>query len=575
MALIPMLSTYIHAVLLEVFPDLPKDYTLDLAISKRPEFGDYQLNDAMKLAKILKKSPRDIAANIVDAIHLNVKLKKIVDLVEVKGPGFINIFLKNSWIQTVLNQAVDNHFKPQDSISDSPMIVDFSSPNIAKQMHVGHLRSTIIGDSLSRVFEYFGVDVKRLNHIGDWGTSFGMLIAYLKSENIPDQELKEASLDELESWYKLSRERFTNDPAFKKASQLEVVNLQAREENALKLWRIICEISEKAYKEIYDLLDIDIEDRGESFYNPFLAGIVDKLESKGLLEDSDGAKCVFLDGFKNREGEPLPLIVQKSDGGYNYATTDLAAIEYRANEDRAKRVLYVTDSGQATHFAMVFQAASKADLYDPSSVRLDHVPFGLVLRDDGKKFRTREGETTRLIDLLNEAVSRALKVVEERSSHLSEDQKNKLAHVLGLGSIKYADLSNNRVQNYVFSFDKMLQFEGNTLPYLMYSFVRTQGILRQKSIDTIAIEIVEASERALALHLIRFEDVLLEITNDLLLNRLAEYLYELSQLFNAFFRDCRVIGSDKESERLSLVTAAADVFKRSLNLLGIETIDYM
>lgn len=576
MALIDHLSQAIETIFYQLYTDLPKGYSLDLALSKRVEFGDYQLNDAMKLAKVLCKPPRVIAQEIVEALEKDTHFQSIVSKVEVKGPGFINIFLDEKWLQEKINHAEGSNINRLNAHLLSPMIIDFSSPNIAKQMHVGHLRSTVIGDALSRIFEYLGVEVKRLNHIGDWGTSFGMLIAFLKKEKMSEDQLQEASLEELESWYKQARQHFQSDEAFKKASQLEVVQLQSKEPQAYKLWEIICKISEKAYREIYSLLDIKIEDRGESFYNPFLYKVVQYLRDKEMVVNSDGAECIFLEGFANRDGDPLPLIVQKSDGGFNYATTDLAAVEYRCNEDKAKRILYVTDSGQSTHFQMVFKAAEKAGLYDPGQVSLEHVPFGLVLREDGKKFRTREGETTRLIDLLNEAIKRASIVVERHSADLDEAQKKHLSKVLGLGSIKYADLSNNRTQNYTFSFDRMLQFEGNTLPYLMYSFVRTQGILRQKEKETVvSISIQEPTERALVIHLLRFEDVLMDISMDLLVNRLAEYLYDLSQLFNSFFRDCRVIGSDQESSRLALVSKAAATLKKGLNLLGIETVEFM
>ena len=360
----------------------------DVVKVKDNAFGDYQCNSAMKLAKLLKKSPKDVASAIVSVMQENGIVQEILGGIEIAGPGFINMRLKPEylahWLQT---EMATNEVVQKEPIKQR-VIVDFSSPNIAKEMHVGHLRSTIIGDCLSKVFEALGNDVLRLNHVGDWGTAFGMLIANIKSiPGYSKEAVSNYTLADLMRLYKESKARFDVDELFRKQSQLEVVKLQGGDEEALSIWKIICEISERAYQEIYELLDVSIAVRGESFYNKMLPGIVEELTVKGHVVVSDGAKCVFLEGFTNREGNPLPLMLQKSDGGYNYDTTDMAAIAQRVREEKADRIIYVTDSGQAIHFQMIFAAAQKAGIFDPVNVRVDHVPFGLVLGQDGKKFR--------------------------------------------------------------------------------------------------------------------------------------------------------------------------------------------
>lgn len=386
------------------FPELNDTYSqyVEVAQSTQPQFGHYQCNSAMKLAKVLQKPPRAIANDIVGHLNELQAETPIISKIEIAGPGFINITLSDAFLQSSLNTIKGD---PRVGVSKTShpekVIIDFSSPNTAKEMHVGHLRSTIIGDCLARVLEFQGNDVLRLNHIGDWGTAFGMLIAYLKRTHphiITGEE--PTDLTHLVKWYKESKLLFDSDAEFKTASQQEVVKLQGGDAEARRAWEIICEISRKAYQEIYDLLDIHLKERGESFYNPFLPGIVAELEQKGMVEISDGAKCIFLEGFKNREGDSLPLMVQKSDGGYNYDTTDMAAIKHRIDVEKGTRLIYVTDSGQATHFDMIFKAAEKAGYLDPKKVRTEHVPFGLVLGEDGKKFRTRSGSTERLMDLL-------------------------------------------------------------------------------------------------------------------------------------------------------------------------------
>jgi arginyl-tRNA synthetase len=552
----------------------------EVTASTQEKFGHYQYNTAMKLTKWLKLPPRQIAEKIVASLD---RRDGIIDKLEIAGPGFINVTLNPIFLSQETDILLrDSHLGIDLPLMTQRIIIDFSSPNVAKEMHVGHLRSTIIGDCLARLFEFLGYDVIRHNHIGDWGTAFGMLIAYMKDE-VP-RVLKgeeKTDLTHLVTWYKASKKRFDEDPNFKRRAQLEVVALQQGQASTRHAWELICEISRKAYQEIYDLLNVRLVERGESYYNPYLAEIVADLENKGLVQLSQGAKCIFLEGFQNRDGEPLPLMVQKSDGGYNYDTTDMATIYHRINIERGDRLIYVTDAGQATHFQMIFKAAEKAGYFDPDKVRVDHVPFGLVLGSDGKKFRTRSGETERLIDLLQAAIDYANQILQERNPEMEEEERQRLAQALGLGAIKYADLSNHRMSDYTFSYDRMLRFEGNTAAFLMYAYVRVAGIKRKVNIDPYAllesthIHLVHPSEIDLGLHLLRFQEALHLVANDLLPNRLTDYLYLLAEKFNAFFRDCRVEGSPQQNERLLLCEATARVLKQGLHILGVETVERM
>jgi arginyl-tRNA synthetase len=563
------------------FPELSSDplFTIEITQSTQEKFGHYQFNSAMRLAKALKLAPRMIAEKIIEKVDKDT----LIESMEIAGPGFVNITLDNRYItQFVAAIQADTHLAIDLPKNPQRVVIDFSSPNIAKELHVGHLRSTVIGDCLSRLFEFLGHDVLRLNHIGDWGTSFGMLIAYLKDEEpkVLTGE-KETDLTHLVNWYRASKQRFDADEEFKRQSQQEVSTLQSGDPESIKAWKIICDISEKAYREIYDLLDVTINDRGESFYNPMLPGVINDLEAQNLITISDGAKCIFLEGFKNREGDPLPFMVQKSDGGYNYATTDLAAMKQRTQEEKADRIIVITDAGQSTHFQMLVQAAEKVGYLNPDKVEFDHVTFGLVLGPDGKKYKTRSGETEKLIDLITQAVDRAETIIKERTPDMAEDERKVLAKALGIGAIKYADLSCHRTGDYTFSYDRMLRFEGNTAAYLMYSYVRIAGIKRRIGADiheiknTATIKFVHPSEVALGLHLCRFGEALQQVSDELLPSRLTEYLYGLADKFNAFFRDCHVKGTPEQDSRLLLCEVVAETMKQGLHLLGVETVDRM
>lgn len=568
----------------KAFPELDEAIAIEITQSTQDKFGHYQCNSAMKLSKLVKENPRQTAEKIVSQLDkASASGQLMISHVEIAGPGFINVTIDPNFIGNATDTLLrDPHFGIELPKKKQKIIVEFSSPNVAKEMHVGHLRSTIIGDSIARLFEFLGHDVLRLNHIGDWGTSFGMLIAYMKDQ-APDVVAGKETTDltHLGAWYKAAKHRFDTNPDFKLTSQQEVVLLQSGDPEALKAWHIICDISRKAYQEIYDILDTKLIERGESYYNPWLPEVVADLETKGLIKVSDGAKCVFLEGFQNREGEPLPLMVQKSDGGYNYDTTDMAAVRQRVLQEKADRIICVVDAGQSLHFQMINKTAEIAGYFDPAKVRVDHVAFGLVLGQDGKKFRTRSGETEKLIDLLKTAQAESEKILVERSPDMNSNERKQLAHTIGINAVKYADLSCNRIHDYMFSYERMLKFEGNTAAFLMYAYVRVAGIKRhlKADVDQVKknhkIKISHPSEVGLALHLLRFGEALEFLTNDLMPNRLADYLYTLAEKFNAFFRDCRVEGSPEQNERLLLCEAVARVMKQGMEILGLKTVDKM
>ncbi len=555
-----------------------QDVQPEITPSTQPQFGHYQCNNALKLAKELKKNPREVAQKIIDAWSPDPAM---ISQMEIAGPGFINIFLTPEFLSSEITQVLhDPRLGVPLPFPKQRIIVEFSSPNIAKELHVGHLRSTIIGDSLARIFEFLGHDVLRLNHIGDWGTQFGMLITYMR-DHVPEvlEGKKQTDLVSLMQWYRASKKCFDEDPEFKKRSQLQVVKLQGGDEVSLAAWTMICDISRAAFQEIYNLLDIKLTERGESFYNPFLPEIVADLEKRELITLSNGAKCIYLEGFVGRDDTPLPMIIQKSDGGYNYDTTDMAALRQRIEVEKADRIIYVTDAGQSLHFQMLFKAAEKAGYLDPRKVRVDHVPFGVVLGADGTKFKTRSGDTEKLIDLLFEAVKQAKAILHERLPELSEKELNHTAEVLGIDAVKYADLSSHRIKDYMFSYERMLRFEGNTAAFLLYAYVRIQSIKRKvgKEISSIKNPIIleHPTEIDLALHLRRFGETLQTVAEELLPNRLAEYLYTLAEKFHAFFRDCRVEGTPQEDSRLLLCEAAGRILRQGLQILGLKTLNKM
>jgi arginyl-tRNA synthetase len=557
-----------------------------LAATNNPKFGDYQANLAMSLAKPLKQKPRDIASQIVEELDVS----DLCEPPEIAGPGFINLRLKSEYLEAQLQQIKSD---PRLGVAkvDNPqrVIVDYPSPNIAKEMHVGHLRPAVIGECFARILEFLGHDVLKISHVGDWGTPFGMLIAYLK-EAYPDalQQAGSLELGELSTFYREAKKRFDADPDFQTAARKAVVQLQAGDPETLKAWEIVCDLSKRSYRKIYDLLGVaeDIIDRGESFYNPFLPGVVKDLDEAGLLVEDEGAQCVFLEGFTNKEGKPLPMIIQKTGGGYNYATTDLAAIRYRINEDQADRIIYTTDAGQTNHFTQVFQIARRAG-WVPEDIDLVYAPFGLVLSEEGKRLKTRSGESTPLKELLAEAISHARADLEKRIQEEGRDESEafiqNVAEKVGIGAIKYADLSQNRTSNYIFSYDKMLALQGNTAPYMLYAYVRVQGISRKGGIDfehlpaKAKVHLEDETEFALAKHLLQLDEVLDEVAVELFPNRLCQYLFELSQKFNQFYDRCSVLQAEEpqRTSRLILCDLTARTLKLGLSLLGIKVLERM
>ncbi|MCL1474845.1 arginine--tRNA ligase [Argonema antarcticum] len=578
------LKTKFEQALIAAFGPGCAGVDLMLVSASNPKFGDYQSNSALSLSKQLGQPPRAIAEKIVQYFD-------ITDICEppvVAGPGFINFTLKPSYLEAQLNAIqADPRLGIAPTKSPQRVVVDFSSPNIAKEMHVGHLRSTIIGDCIARILEFEGHDVLRLNHVGDWGTQFGMLIAYLRE--VCPQALTTANavdLGDLVSFYRKAKQRFDEDERFQEIARQEVVKLQAGAEDSRRAWQLLCEQSRREFQAIYDMLDVQLIERGESFYNPLLPAVAEDLDKQGLLVENAGAKCVFLEGFTNKAGDTLPLIVKKSDGGYNYATTDLAALRYRIQQDGALRIIYVTDTGQTNHFAQFFQVARRAG-WIPDQVELVHVPFGLVQGEDGKKLKTRSGETVRLRDLLDEAIDRSRADLEarlkEEGRSETEEFIDHVAKVVGISAVKYADLSQNRTSNYIFSYDKMLALQGNTAPYLLYAYVRIQGISRKGDIDLekfgtdAKILLHEEEELVLAKHLVQLSEILGNVEQDLLPNRLCEYLYELSKKFNQFYDKWEVLKSEEpvRTSRLILCDLTAKTLKLGLSLLGIQVLERM
>jgi len=541
----------------------------DIVISDatKPEFGDYQFNGVMKLAKILKQNPRQIASNVVEHIDTTGMVSKV----EVAGPGFINIWLSDAWLSSQANAIVDDERVGVGYVNEAKkVVIDYSGPNMAKQMHVGHLRSSIIGDTLATLLEFLGDDVLRQNHIGDWGTQFGMLIAYLEEQGADGNTTE---LKDLEQFYKDAKVRFDQSEAFANKAREYVVKIQSGDKHCLTLWQSFIDASLGHCEEVYEKLGVNLtrdDVRAESFYNPQLPKVITTLQEKNLSTKSDGAECVFLDGAE------IPVIVQKSDGGYLYATTDLAALEFRSQELNADRICYVVDARQAGHFKQVFTIAKKAGMVD-EKVALEHIGFGTMMDKGGKPFKTRDGGVIKLIDLLDEAVVKAKASIKERDGH-SEEELNNIANVVGIGAVKYADLSISRESNYIFSWDKMLSFEGNTALYMQYAYARIQSILRKHNAEIKGdIIINDETEHRLALMLLKFEDTLIKASIDATPHTITSYLYDVVTLFMKFYELNPILKGGIEEEvkmsRLQLAKLTASVIKKSLDILGIKVVD--
>jgi arginyl-tRNA synthetase len=548
-----------------------------IAASQNAAFGDYQCNAAMGLAKRAaeatggKPNPRATAEKIIAALQLGDMAQEV----SIAGPGFINVRLNPDWVSQQLAGASDERLGIEPAPAPLRTVVDYSGPNVAKQMHVGHLRSTIIGDAIARVLEFQGHEVIRQNHIGDWGTQFGMLIAHLRSLGGGTQH----HIEDLEDFYRQAKERFDNEPAFQDEARATVVRLQGGGDEELRLWRVIVDETRLHYQPVYERLGVGLRqqhERGESFYNPLLPAVVRDLQQAGVARPSEGAIAIFSDQFG------APLLIEKTGGGYLYATTDLAAIRYRTTELGARRLIYVHDSRQAQHFAQVFDAAKRAGWAD--GVSLEFAPFGTMLGNDGKPFKTRSGGTVKLKDLLDEAEQRAFTLVSEKNADMPDDQRRAIARSVGIGAVKYADLSKDRTGDYVFSWDKMLSLEGNTGPYLQYVYTRVRSIFRKAENDGISAEVANAAlllqaphEVALAKHLLRLGEILEVTGRELKPHHLCAYLFDLAGAFSAFYENCPVLQSEPalRASRLRLAQTTARAMQLGLSLLGIDVLEQM
>ncbi|HDL1261837.1 TPA: arginine--tRNA ligase [Mannheimia haemolytica] len=545
--------------------------------SGKPEFGDYQANGAMGAAKKLGMNPREFAQKILE----NADLNGIADKLEIAGPGFINIFLNPEWLAENTNsslQAVNFGIK---TANPQTIVIDYSSPNVAKEMHVGHLRSTIIGDAVVHTLAFLGNNVIRANHVGDWGTQFGMLIAYL--EKMENEHASEMELSDLEAFYRAAKEHYDSDEAFAEKARNYVVKLQSGDKYCLTMWKKLVDITMHHNQENYNRLNVTLTEKdvmGESLYNPMLPEIVADLKAKGLAVEDDGALVVFLDEFKNKDGDPMGVIVQKKDGGFLYTTTDIAAAKYRYETLKADRALVFSDSRQAQHMQQAWLITRKAG-YVPDSFSLEHPFFGMMLGKDGKPFKTRSGGTVKLKDLLDEAVERADKLIAERSTELTAEEKAAVVEAVAIGSVKYSDLSKNRTTDYVFDWDNMLTFEGNTAPYMQYAYTRIRSIFARANIDENAlsgsIQLNEPKERALAVKLLQFEEALNGVAKEGMPHILCQYLYELAGSFSSFYEACPILNAEEttKNSRLKLAALTAKTLKQGLDLLGIKTVEKM
>lgn len=557
----------------------PADCEPQVRQSAKVQFGDYQANGVMAVAKKLGMAPRQLAEQVLSHLDLN----GIANKVEIAGPGFINIFLDPAFLADNVNRALQSErlgvMKPQ----AQTIVVDYSAPNVAKEMHVGHLRSTIIGDASVRTLEFLGHKVIRANHVGDWGTQFGMLIAYLEKQQ--QENAGEMALADLEGFYREAKKHYDEDEAFAERARSYVVKLQGGDQYFLQMWRKLVDITMSQNQITYDRLNVTLtrdDVMGESLYNPMLPGIVADLKAKGLAVESEGATVVFLDEYKNKEGEPMGVIIQKKDGGYLYTTTDIACAKYRYETLHADRVLYYIDSRQHQHLMQAWTIVRKAG-YVPDSVPLEHHMFGMMLGKDGKPFKTRAGGTVKLADLLDEALERARRLVAEKNPDMSADELENLAKVVGIGAVKYADLSKNRTTDYVFDWDNMLAFEGNTAPYMQYAYTRVLSVFRKAGIDENAMNdapvvIAEDREAQLAARLLQFEETLSVVAREGTPHVMCAYLYDLAGLFSGFYEHCPILSAESEetrNSRLKLALLTAKTLKLGLDTLGIETVERM
>ena len=551
--------------------------TIQVENTRDKTHGDFASNVAMMLAKPAGMKPRDLAQKLIDALPQDASVSKV----EIAGPGFLNFFQNSEALAQRLDAALaDAHLGAGKTGPAQRVVVDLSSPNLAKEMHVGHLRSTIIGDAVARVLEFLGDEVIRQNHVGDWGTQFGMLLAYLEE----NPGAAESELSDLEQFYRAAKQRFDESATFAEHARALVVKLQAGDSECLRLWRRFNEISLSHCQKVYDRLNVKLtpnDVKGESAYNADLADIVASLQALGLLSLSNGAQCVFLEEFKNAEGNPLPVIVQKAGGGYLYATTDLASMRYRSQQLHADRALYFVDQRQALHFQMAFEVARRAGFVS-AEMQLEHMGFGTMNGADGRPFKTRDGGTVKLVDLLDEAEQRAYSLVKGKNPDLEEAELRQIARAVGIGAVKYADLFKHRTSDYSFNFEQMLSFEGNTAPYLLYAYTRVASIFRKlgTGIDDLSgsIRLETDQEQALGAKLAQFSEVLNGVGEKGVPHLLCSYLYDLAGLFSSFYEHCPILSVEDETikrSRLRLAALTGKTLKQGLELLGLETLERM
>ncbi|ECZ9310743.1 arginine--tRNA ligase [Salmonella enterica subsp. enterica serovar Newport] len=557
----------------------PADCEPQVRQSAKVQFGDYQANGMMAVAKKLGMAPRQLAEQVLT--HLD--LSGIASKVEIAGPGFINIFLEPAFLAEQVQQALASDRLGVSQPTRQTIVVDYSAPNVAKEMHVGHLRSTIIGDAAVRTLEFLGHHVIRANHVGDWGTQFGMLIAWLEKQQ--QENAGDMALADLEGFYRDAKKHYDEDEAFAERARNYVVKLQSGDTYFREMWRKLVDITMTQNQITYDRLNVTLtrdDVMGESLYNPMLPGIVADLKAKGLAVESEGATVVFLDEFKNKEGDPMGVIIQKKDGGYLYTTTDIACAKYRYETLHADRVLYYIDSRQHQHLMQAWTIVRKAG-YVPNSVPLEHHMFGMMLGKDGKPFKTRAGGTVKLADLLDEALERARRLVAEKNPDMPADELEKLANAVGIGAVKYADLSKNRTTDYIFDWDNMLAFEGNTAPYMQYAYTRVLSVFRKADIDEQALAsapviISEDREAQLAARLLQFEETLTVVAREGTPHVMCAYLYDVAGLFSGFYEHCPILSAENDAvrnSRLKLAQLTAKTLKLGLDTLGIETVERM
>ncbi|MCK8831084.1 arginine--tRNA ligase [Haemophilus influenzae] len=547
--------------------------------SGKPQFGDYQANGIMAAAKKLGLNPREFAQKVLD----NLQLSDIAEKLEIAGPGFINIFLNPTWLTTEISAALSHKNLGIQATNKQTVVIDYSSPNVAKEMHVGHLRSTIIGDAVARTLEFLGHNVIRANHVGDWGTQFGMLIAYL--EKMQHEHASEMELQDLEAFYREAKKHYDEDEIFAEKARNYVVKLQSGDEYCRTMWKRLVDITMQQNQHNYARLNVTLTEKdvmGESLYNPMLPSIVEDLKKQGLAVENDGALVVYLDEFKNKEGDPMGVIVQKKDGGFLYTTTDIAAAKYRYETLKANRALVFSDTRQSQHMQQAWLITRKAG-YVPDGFSLEHKNFGMMLGKDGKPFKTRTGGTVKLADLLDEAIERATVLINEKNTNLSNDEKEAVIEAVGIGAVKYADLSKNRTTDYVFDWDNMLSFEGNTAPYMQYAYTRIRSIFNKTDINSTALlaaplTIKDDKERTLAIKLLQFEEAVQTVGKEGTPHVLCAYLYELAGIFSSFYEHCPILNAEDESvklSRLKLALLTEKTLKQGLTLLGIKTVEKM